>query len=695
MTDGEDPHLWLEDVNDQKCIDWAKQRNEATFAAFGHPHDSPTYSRILEVLESKDKIAAVTKVGDFYYNFWQDAEHVRGLWRRCAPGDYARPAAEVPWEAVLDVDALGREEAESWVWHGKALLDEGPAAPPELCLVRLSPGGSDADAVREFSLETGAFVPEGEGGFRVGACKSRASYHSRDVLLIGTDTGREGDMTDSGYPRRVREWRRGTPLSEAEVVFECEAADIAASASRYYDRGVWHETRSRAITFYTSEYFWLHQGIWKRLDVPDDIEVSTFQDSFLFTLRSDWSVGGRSYSQGSLLSIPVERFFAGALEHLTPLFEPLPSQSLEDTTGTLHHLVLAVLDDVKTKLLFWEYAAGTWQARGAYEGLGLEKLELSAVDPDRTDELWATVEGYTRPTSLFLTTVGELASGELLARAPLKALPSFFAAEDLEVSQFFATSKDGTAVPYFQIGKRGMVLDASHPTLLYGYGGFEISLTPAYAPARGAAWLERGGVWVDANIRGGGEYGPRWHQAAKREGRGRAYEDFEAVAEDLLRRRVTRVGRLAIQGGSNGGLLVGNMLTRRGAELFGAAVCQVPLLDMKRYNKLLAGASWMGEYGDPDTDDWDNFLFRYSPYQLVSSESKYPPTLFVTSTKDDRVHPGHARKMVARLGEHPTAKETTFYYENIEGGHGGAADNKQRAFMQTVQYSFLWKTLQS
>jgi len=689
----EDPHLWLEEINDEKCIEWAKKKNEATFATFGHPHDSPTYDRVLQVLESKDKIARVAKTGEYYYNFWQDADHVRGIWRRCSLEEYRKPPADVQWELVLDLDALGKEEAASWVWHGKVLLDEGPEVTPELCLVRLSPGGSDADEIREFNLRTKTFVPPEEGGFRVPACKSRASYHSRDMLLIGTDTGVEGDMTDSGYPRRMREWKRGTPLSEAKVVYECDVTDIAASAHRYYDRGVWHQSRTRAITFYTSEYFWLHQDVWKRLDVPEDMEVSTFRDSFLFTLRSDWKVGEKTYVQGALLAIPLEKFFAGELGCITALFEPSASQSLEDYNGTLNFLILSVLEDVKTKLIFWEYQAGAWHDRGAEAGFGMEKVDLGAVDSDQTDELWATIEGYVRPTSLFLTSTAELFGGKLMGSTPLKSLPSFFKADDLEVQQFFATSADGTKVPYFQLGRKDLKLDGSNVTLLYGYGGFEISLTPVYAAARGVAWLEQGGVWVDANIRGGGEYGPRWHQAAKKENRNKAYEDFEAVAEDLVRRGVTCRERLGIQGGSNGGLLMGNMLTRRGHELFGAVVCQVPLLDMKRYSKLLAGASWMGEYGDPDTEDWEKFLHKYSPYQLVSNESKYPPSLFVTSTKDDRVHPGHARKMVAKLCEHPEAKATTHYYENIEGGHGGAADNKQRAFMQAVQYAFLWKTL--
>lgn len=691
---GEDPHVWLEGIEEEKCLDWVRAKNAASLGKFGDPKESATYNRILEVLESKDKIASVSKINEHCYNFWTDADHVRGIWRRCSLEEYRKPPAEVNWELVLDIDALGKEEGESWVWHGKTLLDEGPEKRKVRCLIQLSPGGSDAVALREFDLDTKSFVPDAEGCFRVGACKSDASYKSRDVLLIGTDTGKEGDMTDSGYPRRIREWHRGTPLKDAEVVFECESTDIAAGSSRYYDRGVWHDDRNRAITFYTTEYHFVFEGAWRKLDVPEDIKVSTFKDSFMFELRSDWTVGGQVYNQGSLLAIPCDKFFAGDMAAAVVLFSPSSCQSLEDKTGTLSFLVLSVLEDVKTKLMFWEYKEGTWQSLGSFSGLGMESVSLQAVDSDANDELWVTIQGYTRPTSLYLSSAPELLRGNVAGSAPLKSLPSFFKADDLEVQQFFAESSDGTKVPYFQISKKGLSLDGSNVTLLYGYGGFEISLTPVYPAARGLAWFEQGGVWIDANIRGGGEYGPRWHQAALKANRNKAYEDFEAVAEDIIRRKVTSRDKLGAMGGSNGGLLVGNMLTRpKGNTLFGGIVCQVPLLDMRRFSKLLAGASWMGEYGDPDTDDWSTFLHKYSPYHNVSTEATYPQALFVTSTKDDRVHPGHARKMVAKLSGHGTAKDTTYYYENIEGGHGGAADNKQMAFMKTLEYSFLWKTL--
>ncbi|CAK0811794.1 unnamed protein product [Prorocentrum cordatum] len=503
-------------------------------------------------------------------------------------------------------------------------------------------------------------------------------------------------MTDSGYPNRVRMWKRGTPLEDAPVVFEGSTTDVLTYSKRYHDRGVWHEMRTRAVTFYRRQYWWERGGEWKKLDIPEDMEVSTFKDTFLLTLRSEWAVAGRVFKQGALLSVGLDAFFAGELSTITVLFEPSESESLQSQCGTLNFLggprILGLLSDVKTKLKVWEYRAGSWHHRGDQTGYGMESIDLRAVDEDHSDELWATVSGYIRPSSLYLASIESLLEGKLLDGLPLKALPHFFEAGDLEVQQHFTPSKDGTKIPYPAICKKGMKLDGSNKTLLYGYGGFEISLTPAYGGGRGAAWLEQGGVWVDANIRGGSEYGPQWHQCAKKSNRRKCYEDFEAVAEDLIARGVTCRQGLACRGGSNGGLLIGNMLTRRSWELFGALVCEVPLLDMRKFHKLLAGASWMGEYGDPDKD-WDDFLHEYSPYHNVSDAATYPPIFFVTSTKDDRVHPGHARKMVARMLTHPTGAATTTYYENIEGGHGGAADNKQRAYMDTLKYKFCWKKL--
>jgi len=399
------------------------------------------------------------------------------------------------------------------------------------------------------------------------------------------------------------------------------------------------------------------------------------------TLRSPWL----GYDAGAMLSTPVQEFMKADSDEarkalMTVLFAPTDTCSLEYTSETLNYLILGVLDNVVTELRFWKFNKGEWTLERSYKEDGLLSPSVSSVDADHSDAIWVTSSGYTQPTTLALSEASAPQEQE-----KLKSLPSFFDATGLTTVQHFATSADGTKVPYFLVSKNDLPLDGSTPTLLYGYGGFEITLTPGYSGGVGAAWMEKGYAYVVANIRGGGEYGPRWHQAALKERRNKAYEDFEAVARDLIERGVTSAKKLACQGGSNGGLLTGNMLVRS-PDLF---VCQVPLLDMFRFHKLLAGASWMGEYGDPETD-WA-FLQKYSPYHNIELETEYPPILFTTSTRDDRVHPGHARKMVRKLLD--MNKGSTYYYENIEGGHGGAADNKQRAFMQTLAYDFLEQVL--
>ncbi|MGH7888576.1 MAG: prolyl oligopeptidase family serine peptidase, partial [Candidatus Binatia bacterium] len=484
-----------------------------------------------------------------------------------------------------------------------------------------------------------------------------------------------------GYPRVVKEWRRGTPISAAETLFEGKVEDVSVTVSVLHDHGRVYEFISRGLTFFTSELSLRRGDLWVKIDKPADARVEIFMDQILLRLRSDWTVGGKTYRAGSLLASNFEAYARGERE-FTVLFEPSERKALASTSTTKNYLILNELDNVRSKVYALKRENGTW-TRSVVETPSLASARLRGVDADESDDYFLTVTDFLTPSSLDFGTIG----GAKPER--LKSLPAFFGADGLAISQFEAISKDGTKVPYFLVGKKEIPLTGKNPTLLYGYGGFGISLLPNYSAGIGAAWLERGGVYVVANVRGGGEFGPTWHYAARKENRQRAFDDFIAVAEDLIARKITSPQHLGISGGSNGGLLVGVMLTQR-PDLFKAVVCQVPLLDMRRYGKLLAGASWIDEYGDPDkTEEW-NYIAKYSPYHNVFAEKKYPRALFTTSTRDDRVHPGHARKMFAKM---KAQGHDVLYYENIEGGHGGAADNRQLAYMSALTYSFLVREL--
>jgi prolyl oligopeptidase len=664
-----DPHLWLEEVAGEKPIAWVKERNARSVAALAEtPAFKEFEARILSILDSKEKIPFVTKIGDRYYNFWRDAANPKGVWRRTTLDEYRKP--EPAWETVLDVDALAKAEGENWVWHGATVLE------PEdrLCLVSLSRGGADADVVREFDLQKRAFV---DGGFALPEAKSRIAWRGRDSLFVATDFG-PGSLTTSGYPRTVREWARGTQVSAAPVVYEGRAEDMAVGAYRDHTPGFERDFVSRQITFWTNELFLRRDGKLVKIEKPDDANAAVHREWLLVELRSPWTVGGTTYPAGALLAADFEKFLAGD-RTLHLLFEPGPRTSLVAYAGTRNHLLLTTLDNVRSRVEVLTFRDGAWRREPLPGVPEAGTASATPVDDMEADEYFLITSSPITPSTLALGTAGA-------GREPerLKASPAFFDAADVRVEQFEAVSKDGTRIPYFQIAKPFRTC-GHKPTLLYGYGGFEIPLVPGYDPVSGVAWLEKGHALVIANIRGGGEFGPAWHQAALKEKRPRAYEDFIAVAEDLVARRVTSPAYLGIKGGSNGGLLMGNMYTMR-PDLFGAVVCQVPLLDMRRFNRLLAGASWMGEYGDPDKPEEWAFIRGFSPYHNVAKDRTYPPILITTSTRDDRVHPGHARKMTALLEEFG---KNVLYYENIEGGHGGAADNLQKAFMDALGWTFL------
>jgi prolyl oligopeptidase len=668
-----DPNLWLEDVEGAKALDWVRAQNADSIKAIADgPGFTETRDYLRGVLDSDAKIPTVEKIGAYYYNFWKDKSHAAGLWRRTTPAEYRK--ASPAWETVLDLDALNAAEKSNFVWHGASCL------PPEYrrCLLALSRGGSDADETREFDLGDKAFVKD--GFFRPEA-KGQVSWRNLDSVYVGTDFG-PGSMTTSGYARIVKEWRRGTPMSAARTVFEANDKDLGAWGFHDFAPGFERDLIYRAFAFYNNELFVVGKnGKPVRIDVPNSAEKSVHREWLTIQLREPLTEGGKTYPAGSLLATNLDAFMEGKRDWEV-VFTPTANVSLAAAVWTRDFLLLNLLEDVKSRIEVFYPRPDGWDSSGLETREDIVDLTVGAVDADNSNEYWLTSTSFLSPTTLSL--------GEAGLRAPemLKQLPAWFDASGMEVSQHFATSKDGTKVPYFMISKQGLALDGKNPTLLYGYGGFEVSMTPNYSAGIGR-WVGQGAVYVLANIRGGGEYGPAWHKAALRENRIKAYEDFAAVAEDLIARKVTSTPHLGIQGGSNGGMLMGNMFVLY-PQLFGAVVCQVPLLDMKRYSHLLAGASWMAEYGDPDVPaDWA-FLQKYSPYQNVKKDVDYPPILFTTSTRDDRVHPGHARKMMARMKEQG---HDVLYYENIEGGHGGAANNEQASFMQAMAWTFLKQKL--
>ncbi|MCO5056114.1 prolyl oligopeptidase family serine peptidase [Thermomonas sp.] len=668
----DDPYAWLEDVSGQRALDWVRARNARTEADIAA---SPEFKRlegeIRAILDSDAKIPGVEKIGDYYYNFWKDAQHQRGLWRRTTLAEYRKP--EPQWETVLDLDALNAAEGKQWVWHGADCLK--PAY--QRCLIALSPGGSDADVTREFDLTSKQFV---EGGFFRPEAKGGLAWIDENTVYVFTDFG-PGTMTSSGYPNIVKVWKRGTPMASASTVYTGQPGDMYIAAFHDFTPGYARDFVSRTLAFYNDElYLRSADGALTRIDAPNSAQKSVHKDWLLLELREPYTADGRTYPAGALIATNFNDFMAGKRE-FSALFTPTDRAALAGYSWTRDHLVLNVMEDVKNRLSVLTPGAGAWSKSDFIGAPPIGAVTVSSVDPDNSNAVWMTTTDFLSPTTLSLVEVGQ-------APEKLKSNPEFFNAWKEVIEQHFATSKDGTRVPYFVVRPKDRKFDGTAPTLLYGYGGFEISMTPSYSGAIGKAWLERGGVYVLANIRGGGEYGPRWHQAALKANRHKAYEDFAAIADDLVARRITSPAHLGAMGGSNGGLLMGNMLTQY-PEKFGAIVVQVPLLDMKRYSHLLAGASWMAEYGDPDTSDWD-FIKTFSPYHLFDASRAYPPTLFLTSTKDDRVHPAHARKMMAKM---EAAGKDVHYYENIEGGHGGAADNAQAAHMSALAWTFLWDRL--
>lgn len=672
-----DPFLWLEEIEGKQALEWVHARNRECFDEL---QSDDRYEKFLaqseSLLNAKDRIPYGSIRGKFVYNFWQDSKNVRGIIRRTSLESYRSITPK--WETVLSIDELAKAEKENWVYKGSSWLTPNY----ERCLIKLSRGGTDASVYREFDTIAKHFV---EGGFTIPEAKSGVAWLDRNTLLIGTDWG-ENSLTESGYPRIVKLWKRGKPLDKAEVIFEGKHKDIGIWP-RVMDSG--DETLAlveQSLTFFTGAYHLINtNGKLIRLPLQDSADlVGFYAGRLLFTLREAWEVDGKTHPQGALLAINAAMFQStGKLPVIETIITPNKQTSIEGVTFSRSGLYITLLQNVKGLILRFKVDAqnGKWSSNP----VPLPKNGTVSISSANihSDTIFVNYEDYITPDRL-----SEFDSHKEKITV-LKSLPSKFNASELEVNQHMAKSADGTQVPYFVIHRKGIKPDKNTPTILYGYGGFEISLKPSYSATIGKLWLERGGAYAVANIRGGGEFGPRWHKAALKTKRQRAYDDFIAVAEDLIKRGITSPKHLGISGGSNGGLLVGAIFTQR-PDLMNGVVCRVPLLDMLRYTKLLAGASWAAEYGDPEDPEMRKAILRYSPYQNVFPDRQYPKVFIETSTKDDRVHPGHARKMVARMREQG---HEVLYFENTEGGHSAGANLKQHAKRYALEYVYFSRQL--
>lgn len=662
----EDPYLWLEDVDGEKSLEWVEKWNEKSLAVLtAQPDYKSIYEKSLEIYNSTDRIASPSIVGDKIYNFWQDSDHERGIWRRTSLKSYL--GGDPEWETVLDIDALSEKDGEKYVFKGAT----GLYPDYDRFLVNLSKGGGDAVIVKEFDAKTKTFI---ENGFYLPEAKGGASWIDRNTIMVSTDFG--DGVTTSGYPMQVKIWKRGTDLKDAKLVYEGQKEDMGIWGNTHQTKDKTYQLINRRTSFYSGDYYLIENGKLVEPELPDDIELSgIFKKQFIFQLKSDWEVGGKTFRQGAVVSIAYDDLISGKQNYRLVLM-PDERSSVTGMTSTKNVLLVNMLNNVKSELYKYTFD-GEWK-KEKIDAPEFGTISLGSAD-EESDNYFFYFQNFLEPSTLYH---GDANAGTF---KKVKSLPSFFDTEGFTVQQFEAKSKDGTLIPYFVVHSKSIKMDGNNPTLISAYGGFEISRLPSYSAITGIAWLEKGGVYVLANLRGGGEFGPKWHQAGLKENRQRIYDDYFAVAEDLIARKFTSPKKLGISGGSNGGLLVGVAYTQR-PDLYNAVVCAVPLLDMKRYNKLLAGASWMAEYGNPDIPEEWAYIKKYSPYQNVKPGMDYPEIFFTTSTRDDRVHPGHARKMVAKMDE---MGYKVYYFENTEGGHAGASTNEQRAKMAALQYAYL------
>lgn len=666
MTDT-DPLIWLEEVEGEAALDWVRTQNDRSVAEIqSNPLYQGLYDGALAILDSEERMPVASMRGGYAYNFWRDEQNVRGIWRRMPVTDYV--AGSEDWDILLDLDALAEEEGANWVYKGVDCL----APDYERCIITLSPGGSDAAVHREFDIASKSFP---EDGFELPESKSSTSWLDADTLLVSAALGGETE-TESGYGRHVQRWSRGTSIEDAPIIFEGDKADIWSSGMTEYDGDKLIPYIYHGRTFFEGDYYLLgDDGELKKLPFPEKLELSGYLDGrWIAGLNEEWTYQDTTYPSGSVVA------YSPDADKAELVYTPEDRVAVTGISVATDRIYVTVLENVIGRIKSFVAADGGWEMTQ----LDLPDngvVSINAIEP-ATGEVLLSYENPVTPSTLYYM-------GPEADLQAIKSSPAFFDADGIVVNQFEATSTDGTKIPYFVIGQQSVLEAGPAPTVQYGYGGFQIPMRPSHSPLVGKLWLENGGIYVISNIRGGGEFGPEWHQAGLKTKRQIIYDDFFAVAEDLIARNITSPELLGALGGSNGGLLTGVALTQR-PDLYSAIGIGVPLLDMLRYDQLLAGASWVGEYGSPSIPEERAFLESISPYHNLDADADYPRPYIFTSTKDDRVHPGHARKMGKKMEEmgHPF-----LYFENVEGGHGGAANNQQQAKYTSLIYGYFAQEL--